>query len=78
MLWSRNRDIIYEKLKYLLAFLKRHDRELYFYLLKNILEFACGYAHYTCNQAIGQNNGLQVLYEKRNKAPHNRLQEFFS
>lgn len=35
------------------------------YLLKNILEFACGYAHY--NQAIGQNNGLQVLYEKRNK-----------
>lgn len=50
MLWSRNRDIIYDKLKYLLAFLKRHDPELYFYLLKNILEFACGNAHY--NQAI--------------------------
>lgn len=55
MLWSCDRDIIYEKLKYL-EFLKRHDRELVFYLLKSMLKFACGYAHY--NQAIDQNNGF--------------------
>lgn len=56
MLWSRNRDIIYEKLKYSLAFFIRHDRELYFYLLKMFLEFACGNAYY--NQAIDQTKGF--------------------
>lgn len=44
-----------QKLKYSSAFLKQHDRELYFYLLRNILKFARGYAHYS--QATDQNQG---------------------
>lgn len=53
VLWSRNRDIIYEKMKYLLLVMHIKAK-----LLIRII-------------------GLQVLYEKRNKAPHNKLQELF-
>lgn len=43
--------------------------------IENISRFACGYAH--CNQVLIRITGVQVLYEQRNKAPHNKFQEFF-